>query len=150
MSGHSPSAENCLKFLRETEERFENIQTWLENEERTFRGLLSPLQSSRVGNLNPAQLDSYKEQIKLFQPQLKGYTRMLVDVLQQLSIFEFLLFEIEWHLNDHGLRPNGLRPCVIIIQLENEIDDLSDRICTILQIVTMFRNLHYQLQQLHN
>ena len=74
----------CFKFLRTISRRIRNIQIWLQNDEQTFKDLLWPLQSSRVGRLNRAQLDGYKEQIKLFQPQLKRYTRMLVEVLLQL------------------------------------------------------------------
>ena len=144
MSDHSTATEDCIDFLIKVRERIENIQTWLENEERTFRGLLSPLQSSRVGNLNPEQLDEYKEQLKLIQPQLKRYTRMLVEVLQQLSMFEILLNDIKLHFNRLGLRP-----WTTIMVLENEINEQSIRILTIFQIVTIFRNLHRQLKQLN-
>ena len=142
MSDHSTATEDCIDFLIKVRERIENIQTWLENEERTFRGLLSPLQSSRVGRLNPEQLDEYKEQLKLIQPQLKRYTRMLVEVLQQLSKFEILLNEIVLHFNRRGLTQ-----WIIIPELENEINKQSVRILTIFQIVTMFGNLHRQLQE---
>ena len=144
MSDHNTATEDCIDFLIKVRERIENIQTWLENEERTFRGLLSPLQSSRVGNLNPEQLDEYKEQLKLIQPQLKRYTRMLVEVLQQLSMFEILLNEIKLHFNRLGLRP-----WTTIMVLENEINEQSVRILTIFLIVTMFGNLHRQLKQLN-
>ena len=149
MSDPSTLADDCFDFLIKIGKRIENIQTWLENEERTFRNFLSPLQSSRVGSLNPAQLDEYKEQIKLFQPQLKRYTRMLVEVLQQLSKFEIILKEIVLHFNRHGL--NYLRSSMItIMELEKQIDEFSVRILTIFQIVTMFGNFHRQLQQLQD
>ena len=144
MSEPSTLAEDCFDFLRTIRKRIENIQTWLENEEQTFRDLLSPLQSSRVGNLSPAQLDEYKEQIKLFQPQLKRYSRMLVEVLQQLSKFEILLKAIKSHFNHQGLLSS------IAGDILNEINEFSVRILTIFQIVTMFGNIHRQLQLLHN
>ena len=57
MSEPSTLAEDCFDFLRTIRKRIENIQTWLENEEQTFRHLLSPLQSSRVGKSEPSTIE---------------------------------------------------------------------------------------------
>ena len=57
MSAVSMDQEACIDFMIFFKERIRNIQTWLENEEHTFRHLLSPLQSSRVGKSEPSTIE---------------------------------------------------------------------------------------------
>ena len=68
---------------------------------------------------------------------------MLVEVLQQLSKFEILLKKLESYLINHGIEYR-------VAKKVNKINDFSVRIFTIFQIVTMFGNLHRQLQQLQD